>query len=51
MKTGCAHANNHAQIQLSVRELDRLQRELARREAVLSELQHQQSERTDEESI
>ena len=42
---------NHPQIQLSVRELDGLQRELARREAVLSELQHQQSERADEESI
>ncbi|MFT5090368.1 MAG: hypothetical protein ACI906_000036 [Candidatus Latescibacterota bacterium] len=38
---------NHPQVQLSVRELDGLQRELAIRETALVELQHQQCERQD----
>ncbi len=42
---------NHPQVQLSVRELDGLQRELARREAALVELQRQLSERADGENI
>lgn len=42
---------NHPQVQLSVRELDGLQHELVRREAVLIELQRQQSERAEEENI